>query len=212
MIRKESAGYAAVIVAMLSIGAWAQMQTMVTNESRRAVAGPATNAVAMFGAGCFWCTEAVFQRIPGVLSVQSGYAGGGAKRPSYEQVSTGETGHAEVIRLVYDPTRVPYERLLDTFWAMHDPTTLNRQGADVGSQYRSVIYTFTPEQQRAAVAAKDALNASGRFERPIVTEILPAPEFYPAEPYHNNYFNLNRQAPYCRFVIAPKLEKLKLGE
>lgn len=169
-----------------------------------------SNAVAMFGAGCFWCSEAVFQRAPGVLGVASGYAGGTIKNPSYKQVCTGDTGHAEVVRLEYDPSRISYPQLLELFWAMHDPTTLNQQGADRGTQYRSVIFWFTPQQKAEAEASRQALDASGKLDQPVVTEIVPAPEFYPAEDYHKDYFNDNRTAPYCRFVIEPKLKKLKM--
>lgn len=167
-----------------------------------------SNAVAMFGAGCFWCVEAVFQRTPGVLNVASGYAGGSTKNPTYKEVCTGNTGHAEVVRVEFDPKRLTYGRLLDLFWEMHDPTTLNRQGADEGTQYRSEIFYFSPEQKAQAEASRQALAASGKYSSPIVTAISPAPEFYPAEDYHKDYFNQNRSAPYCRFVIEPKLKKL----
>ncbi len=171
-----------------------------------------TIQTAMFGAGCFWCTEAVFQRVPGVKRVTPGYAGGHTRNPTYEAVCTGETGHAEVIRVEYDPAEVTYERLLQVFWSAHDPTTLNRQGADVGTQYRSVIFTFTPQQRAAADASKAALERSGTYTRPVVTEIVPSSEFYAAEDYHKDYFNANRSAPYCRFVIKPKLKKLGMKE
>jgi len=168
------------------------------------------SAVAMFGTGCFWCSEVLFQQIPGVISVQSGYSGGQVKNPTYKQVCTGNTGHAEVVRILYDPQKVSYDSLLDTFWTVHDPTTLNRQGADVGSQYRSVIFYFDDEQKLAAEKSKQMLTASGRLTAPVVTEIIPATEFYPAEDYHADYYNKNKSAPYCRMVIAPKLEKFKL--
>ncbi len=169
-----------------------------------------SNAVAMFGSGCFWCSEAVFQRTPGVLAVASGYAGGSMKNPTYKQVCTGETGHAEVVRVEFDPKRISYSQVLDLFWEMHDPTTLNQQGADRGTQYRSVIFYYSPGQKAEAEASRRVLDASGKLGRPIVTEIMPAPEFYPAEDYHQDYFNQNRSAPYCRFVIEPKLKKLKM--
>ena len=172
----------------------------------------ATNQVAMFGAGCFWCTEAVFQRTPGVKKTTPGYAGGHVKNPTYQDVCTGETGHAEVTRIEFDPAQVTYEQLLKVFWEVHDPTSLNRQGADAGTQYRSAIFTFTPEQKAAAEAAKAALQKSGAYKRPIVTEIVPAGEFYPAEDYHQNYYNDNKNAPYCRLVIQPKLKKLGVGD
>jgi len=166
-------------------------------------------SVAMFGSGCFWCSEAVFQRIPGVLSVKSGYSGGTVRNPTYEQVCTGNTGHAEVIKLLYDPQLVSFASLLETFWLSHDPTTLNRQGADVGTQYRSVIFYFDETQKIEAEKSRQALDKSGKFKSPVVTQIAPAAEFYPAEDYHTDYYNKNKSAPYCRFVIAPKLEKVK---
>ena len=140
---------------------------------------------ATFGAGCFWSVEAEFRQIPGVLSTAVGYAGGSARSPSYEEVCTGRTGHAEAVHVTFDPTRVSYQQLLDRFWAMHDPTTLNRQGPDVGHQYRSVIFFHTPDEEAAAVASKE--RAQSRFKRPIVTEIVPASEFWRAEEYHQRY-------------------------
>lgn len=161
-----------------------------------------------FGAGCFWCTEAVFQRLPGVLSVMPGYAGGTKPKPTYEEVSTGKTGHAEVARITYDPSRITFEKLLEAFWTAHDPTTMNRQGADVGTQYRSAIF-YHNSQQKLAVE-KSKAEAQKLFERPIVTEITPLANFYEAENYHRDYYNKNPNAPYCVFVIKPKLKKLKL--
>jgi peptide-methionine (S)-S-oxide reductase len=163
----------------------------------------------MFGSGCFWCSEAVFQRTPGVISVKSGYSGGKTKNPTYEQVCAGDTGHAEVIQVSYDPHLVSYEKLLDMFWLSHDPTTLNRQGADIGTQYRSVIFYYNDLQKIEAEKSKLSLDKSGILKAPIVTQIVQATEFYPAEDYHVDYYNKNKSAPYCRFVIAPKLEKLK---
>jgi peptide-methionine (S)-S-oxide reductase len=175
-------------------------------------AAPATNRteVALLGAGCFWCTEAVLLRLEGVQSVTSGYAGGDVKNPTYEQVCTGDTGHAEVTRVVFDPAAITYAEILEVFWQLHDPTTLNRQGADVGTQYRSVIFTYSDEQRKTAEQSKAALDKSGKYAKPAVTQILPAPEFYPAEDYHKDYYNRNRNAPYCRFIIHPKLKKLGL--
>jgi len=163
-------------------------------------------ALATFGGGCFWCTEAVFESEPGVKSVTSGYAGGHTVDPSYREVCSGDTGHAEVIQIAFDPAVVSYERLLELFWTAHDPTTLNRQGADVGTQYRSIILTHDDAQRVAAEKSKAA--AQKDFPRPIVTEIVPLTVFYAAEKYHQDYFRTNRQAPYCRMVIAPKLHKL----
>lgn len=161
---------------------------------------------AILGGGCFWCMEALFQKLPGVLSVHSGFAGGTIKNPSYEQVSGGNTGYAEVIQVTYDPKKISYDQLLNLFWRAHDPTTLNQQGGDFGPQYRSVIFTTTPEQQMAAEISKK--NAQSYFNKPIVTEIKPLPHFYPAEQYHQNYYLKNPNAPYCRAVIAPKIVKL----
>lgn len=163
-------------------------------------------AKATFGGGCFWCTEAVFETEPGVTSVTSGYAGGHAKNPTYHQVCGGTTGHAEVIQIDFDPAVVSFERLLEIFWEAHDPTTLNRQGADEGTQYRSIIL-WHDEAQRAA-AEKSKAAAQGHFARPMVTEIAALGDFYPAESGHQDYFRNNGSAPYCRAVIAPKLKKL----
>ena len=164
---------------------------------------------ATFGGGCFWCIEALFQRVKGVRSVTSGYAGGRVADPTYKQVCSGRTGHAEVVRIEFDPTVVPYDSLLDTFFDVHDPTTLNRQGADVGTQYRSVILVHSKAQQKAAEAKKAELNASGKFKRRIVTQISPAGRFYSAEDHHQNYYRDNPRAPYCRAVIRPKVEKFE---
>ena len=163
---------------------------------------------ATFGAGCFWCVEAVFERLPGVQSVLSGYSGGTKANPTYEEVCTGKTGHAEVAQIVYDPAKISYSELLQMFWQAHDPTTLNRQGADVGTQYRSVIFYHNDEQKIAAEKSK--AEAQKEFDDPIVTEIQPLKEFYAAENYHQDYFRNHQNAPYCTIVIKPKLKKLKL--
>jgi peptide-methionine (S)-S-oxide reductase len=171
---------------------------------------PAGAEVITLGAGCFWCTEAVFLQIPGVLSVTSGYMGGQIKHPTYEQVCTGTTGHAEVAQIVFDPKKINLEKILAVFWHAHDPTTLNQQGADKGPQYRSAIFYQTDAQRQ--VAEKSRTEAAKEFSRPIVTEITQASEFYPAENYHQDYYRLNKDRnPYCRAVIAPKLKKLGLG-
>lgn len=164
---------------------------------------------ATFGAGCFWCSEAVFQDLEGVHSVTSGYSGGTIKNPSYKEVCTGRTGHAEVIDIVFDPQKITYPELLEVFWKTHDPTTLNRQGNDSGTQYRSVIFYHNEEQKQLAEKYKKDLDASGAFDKPIVTEISPAGPFYKAEDYHQNYYNENGDQPYCTFVIQPKVEKFK---
>jgi methionine-S-sulfoxide reductase len=162
---------------------------------------------ATFGSGCFWCTEAVFQRLRGVKSVVSGYSGGHVEKPTYEQVSTGRTGHAEVIQIQYDPKEISYEDLLRVFWETHDPTTPNQQGHDIGPQYRSAIFFHNQDQRRIAEDYKKQLDKSGTFKAPIVTEITAYKNFHPAEKYHQNYFDLNPTQRYCQFVIRPKVEK-----
>lgn len=167
-------------------------------------------AVATFGGGCFWCVEAVFEQMEGVKDVVSGYAGGHTENPTYGQVCAGDTGHAEVVRITYDPSVVSYGELLEMFWKSHNPTTPNRQGADVGSQYRSIILYQDEEQKRVAEQSKRKGKESGGFSDPIVTEIVPAGEFYEAEGYHQDYSSRNSNAPYCQAVIAPKLKKLDM--
>jgi len=162
---------------------------------------------ATLGGGCFWCTEAIYQMLPGVISVTSGYAGGTKANPTYREVCGGQTGHAEVVQIQFDPAELSYEKLLDTFWDIHDPTTLNRQGADSGTQYRSVIL-YSSEAQRAA-AEKSKAAAQKRFSKPIVTEIVPLTHFYKAEDYHQDFYRNNPNQPYCRAVIAPKVEKFE---
>ena len=170
---------------------------------------PSGLQLATFGSGCFWCTEAIFQNVDGVEKVQSGYTGGQVKDPTYKEVCGGMTGHAEVIQLTYNPVKVSYEELLEIFWKTHDPTTLNKQGADVGTQYRSAIFYHNDDQKKLAELYKKKLDASGAFGSPIVTEITPISKFYVAENYHQNYYNLNSNAQYCSYVIQPKLEKFK---
>jgi peptide-methionine (S)-S-oxide reductase len=165
-------------------------------------------AKATFGNGCFWCTEAVFQRLKGVQSVMSGYSGGSVKNPTYEDVCTGTTGHAEALQITFDPAQISYQDLLEVFWQTHDPTTLNRQGNDYGTQYRSVIFYHSDEQKALADAFKKKLDASGAFDQPIVTEIVAFRDFYPAEDYHQNYYNNHSGESYCWYMIKPKLEKL----
>lgn len=167
------------------------------------------NAIAVFGGGCFWCTEAVFKDLKRVAKVESGYTGGTVKNPTYEQICTGTTGHAEVIRIEYDPEIVSYETLLTIFFASHDATELNRQGADVGTQYRSAIFTTSDEQAHRARAFIDTLEASSSEGDPIVTIIEPFADYYPAEEYHQDYYARNPGAGYCRVVIAPKLQKVQ---
>jgi len=165
--------------------------------------------IATLGAGCFWCVEAVFERVNGVESVISGYSGGNIKNPSYREVITGITGHAEVVQVKYDPEVITFEEILQIFWKTHDPTTLNRQGADVGTQYRSAVFYHDDNQKRLAETYKDKLNSAGAFKNPVVTEIVPFEVFYQAEDYHQEYYELNSSQPYCQIVIAPKLEKLE---
>ncbi|MBC7418305.1 MAG: peptide-methionine (S)-S-oxide reductase MsrA [Pedobacter sp.] len=164
---------------------------------------------ATFGMGCFWCTEALFQKLKGVVSVKSGYEGGTLANPTYEEVCSGATGHAEVSQITYDPTKISYTDLLEVFWKSHDPTTLNRQGADEGTQYRSVVFYNTPEQKTTAESYLTRLNKVNALGKKIVTVIEPAKPFYVAENYHQDYYNKNGSAPYCRLVILPKLEKLE---
>jgi len=164
---------------------------------------------ATFGGGCFWCTEAIFQRLQGVNDVVSGYSGGHVENPTYEQVCTGTTGHAESIQITYDPAKVSYDELLEVFWRTHDPTTRNRQGNDVGPQYRSVIFCQDAEQKTLAESYKSRLEAEHIWDCPIVTEIVPLIKFWPAEAYHQNYYENNRSKSYCALVITPKIEKFK---
>ena len=164
---------------------------------------------ATFGMGCFWCSEALFQRLDGVVTVRSGYEGGTVANPSYEDVCTGTTGHAEVIEVTYDPAKIKYDELLEVFWKSHDPTTLNRQGTDVGTQYRSVVFYHNDEQKQIAEKYKKELNSIKAFANPVVTTINKAQPFYLAEKYHQDYFNNNASQPYCRMVILPKMEKLE---
>jgi len=164
---------------------------------------------ATFGTGCFWCTEAIFQQLDGVLKVSSGYSGGQVKNPTYKEVCEGTTGHAECVEIVYDPAKITFDDLLEVFWQTHDPTTLNRQGNDVGTQYRSAIFYHNDEQKAKAEKYKAELNKSGAWDKPIVTEITPASAFYVAENYHQDYYNNNGSAPYCYYVIRPKLEKFE---
>lgn len=172
---------------------------------------PATGTdTATFANGCFWCTEAIFEELDGVISATSGYTGGHVKNPSYEEVCTGQTGHAECLQIVYDPAKITFDELLEVFWETHDPTTLNRQGNDIGTQYRSGIFYHNAEQKQKAEHYKAELDKSGAFDRPIVTEITAFDKFYPAEDYHQQYFDNNEGAnPYCRIVIRPKVDKFR---
>jgi peptide-methionine (S)-S-oxide reductase len=196
----------ALLLAAGAVSGWAQSKPMQTSTNQ--------TETATLGGGCFWCTEAIYQMLPGVKSVTSGYAGGTTENPTYKQVCSGETGHAEVIQIEFDPKVISYEKILNAFWDAHDPTTLNRQGYDSGTQYRSIIL-YNSEAQHAA-AVKSKTEAQKRFKDPIVTEIVPLKKFYKAEGYHQNYFQNNPNQPYCQAVIRPKVEKfehkLKAGE
>jgi peptide-methionine (S)-S-oxide reductase len=173
------------------------------------MAGQPQEEIATLGGGCFWCLEAVFEQLRGVTRVESGYAGGSVDRPSYRQVCTGATGHAEVVQVAFDPAGISYREILEVFFTIHDPTTLNRQGADVGTQYRSVIFYHSPEQQRAAEGLIAELNAAKVWRRPVVTEIVPFTALFKAEDYHQDYFRQNPEQPYCQVVINPKVAKLR---
>jgi peptide-methionine (S)-S-oxide reductase len=165
--------------------------------------------IATFGSGCFWCTEAIFERLNGVVKVESGYSGGKVENPTYEEVCTGTTGHAEVTQITYDPSIITFDELLEVFWKTHDPTTLNRQGNDAGTQYRSVIFYHNEDQKKLAEKYKAELDKSGVWDNPIVTEISPFINFYSAEKYHQDYYNNNPNQGYCTFVITPKVEKFE---
>jgi len=185
-------------IILLSITIMTNAQSTKTNKEE-----------AILGAGCFWCVEAVFQELKGVELVESGYMGGSVDNPTYEEVCTGTTGHAEVAKIVFDPTKVSFKELLEVFWKTHDPTTLNQQGADKGTQYRSAIFYLSEEQKDLATAYKKRLNESGAFSAPIITEITKASTYYPAEKYHQNYYSLNPNKGYCQYVIQPKMEKFR---
>ena len=216
--RKETAavGYLQVLIATIfavsmaaAPAASAKAAAIPRDEGDPAGATPGKLERATFGGGCFWCTEAVFEQLEGVQSVVSGYSGGVVINPTYKQVLTGKTGHAEVVQITYDPQVISFKDLLEVFWKTHDPTKLNRQGPDKGTQYRSVIFYHNDEQQRLATYYKQRLDETKMFRSPIVTEISPFQAFYSAEGYHQEYFERNPQAPYCQAYIVPKLEKFK---
>jgi len=194
---KKLATIFATFLALTFSGFTQSIHSMSTNKTE----------VATFGGGCFWCMEAVYERLPGVISVTSGYAGGKSENPTYKQICTGTTGHAEVTQIKFDPAGISYDKLLDVFWQAHDPTTLNRQGADEGTQYRSIILYHDDRQK--LIAEKSKLEAQKDFKHPIVTEIVSFTKFYPAEDYHQEYYDNNSGQPYCQVVIAQKLEKLE---
>jgi peptide-methionine (S)-S-oxide reductase len=211
---KEMKVLLTISVAMAALFSCGQSSTpntkMTMNNKNEAVAYSGKTDTATFANGCFWCTEAIFEELDGVISAVSGYSGGETKNPTYKEVCSGETGHAECLQITYDPTKITFDELLEVFWQTHDPTTLNRQGADVGTQYRSAIFYHNQEQKEKAEKYKTELNKNGAYDSPIVTEITPFSVFYPAENYHQQYYELNGNSnPYCRIVIQPKLEKFK---
>lgn len=202
------------IPAMVLLAGWIDLIGSDATQTNRNEAMDIHNSTtktdtATFGAGCFWCVEAVFSELKGVISVLPGYSGGTLKNPSYEEVCTGTTGHAEVCQIVYNPEVISYDELLEVFWEVHDPTTLNRQGNDIGTQYRSVIFYHNANQKKLAGLYKEKLDQSGAFSKPIVTQIVPFQAFYPAEDYHRDYFAKNPGQPYCQLVIAPKVDKFR---
>ena len=184
-------------------------RSLVNNNSTTSQKIPENMELATFGNGCFWCTEAIFQNLEGVSRVVSGYAGGHVKNPTYKEVCAGTTGHAEVVQITYDPSVITYDELLEVFWKTHDPTTLNRQGNDVGPQYRSAVFYHNDSQKQLAEKYKAALDKSGAWDNPIVTEVVPISNYSEAEGYHQNYYNNNPGQPYCAFLIRPKIEKFK---
>ena len=184
-------------------------ETKIMTTSTANSSTPLTMDTATFGTGCFWCTEAIFQQLEGVEKVTSGYSGGSVPNPSYEQVCSKTTGHAECLNIMYDPKKISFDELLEVFWQTHDPTTLNRQGADVGTQYRSVVFYHNEEQKAKTAKYKAALDKSGAFDNPIVTTLEPFTIFYAAEEHHQNYYNSNGSQGYCQFVIRPKVEKFE---
>lgn len=195
------------IIALLFVGIQASGQEKTKKENQMTNNNKLKPAT--FGSGCFWCVEAIFQGVEGVEKVVSGYSGGHVKNPTYKEVCQGTTGHAEVCQLSYDPDIVSFEELLEIFWKTHDPTTLNRQGNDVGTQYRSVVFYHNDRQKALAKKYKKKLDESGAFKDPIVTEIKAYKKMYVADDYHQNYFNENGSQPYCSFVIQPKVDKFK---
>ena len=197
------------LFAITNLVSCAQPQIKTKNMSNIVIPAGLKTETATFGEGCFWCTESFFQRLEGVLQVKSGYGGGFVENPTYEQVCDKTTGHVELAQIVFDPSKISYDELLEVFWKTHDPTTMNQQGNDIGPQYRRVIFYHNQEQKEKAEKYKAALEKSGAWDKPIVTAIEPFKNFYPAENYHQNYYNDNQNQGYCRFVIRPKLEKFE---
>ncbi len=198
-----------ILLNILSLVSCVEHKSQFMNITDERMSTNAHHDTATFATGCFWCTEAIFQRMKGVEKVISGYSGGSVPNPTYEEVCTGTTGHAECCQVIYDSSVVSFDELLAVFWKTHDPTTLNRQGNDVGTQYRSVVFYHNAEQKEKAEQYKEELNKSGAFNSPIVTTIEPVKTFYSAEGYHQNYYNSNPDQMYCRYVIVPKVEKFE---
>jgi peptide-methionine (S)-S-oxide reductase len=201
--------YISLILLLIAVSCSANDKTKHTVEKNKMNNKYTATDTVTLGAGCFWCVEAVYQQLEGVVSVESGYSGGTIDNPTYEQVCSGRTGHAEVCNITFDNTKISFDELLEVFWKVHDPTTLNRQGADAGTQYRSVIFYHNPAQKELAEKYKTKLNEAKAFDNPIVTEISPFTKFFKAEDYHQNYYNDNKSQPYCQMVITPKLKKFE---
>lgn len=198
-----------ILVTVFSIASCYSSTSQKTTMRDETIPAGTTTDTATFATGCFWCTEAIFQELKGVLKVTSGYSGGAVKNPSYEEVCSGVTGHAECLNIVYDPKQISFDELLEVFWESHDPTSLNRQGNDVGTQYRSAVFYHDAAQKEKATQYKEKLGKSGAYDKPIVTEITAFNNFYPAENYHQDYYRLHGIQPYCTFVIRPKVEKFE---
>lgn len=197
------------VVVFMATTSFAQKNNKTTKKENKKMSVKATLDTATFGTGCFWCTEAVFQQLEGVESVTSGYSGGTVPNPTYEEVCSKTTGHAECLNIVYDSSKISFDELLEVFWQVHNPTTLNRQGADAGPQYRSVVFYHNEEQKAKVEKYKAELDKSGAWDNPIVTTLEKFDIFYPAEPYHQNYYNNHPGQAYCQIVIRPKLEKFE---
>jgi peptide-methionine (S)-S-oxide reductase len=206
---KTMGAFAFITSLVLLTSSCEQTNKEITNMSETNIPSGVQTDTATFATGCFWCTEAIFQRLKGVYKATSGYSGGHVANPSYEEVCTGTTGHAECLQIIYDPKVISFDELLEVFWESHDPTSLNRQGNDVGTQYRSAIFYHNEEQKEKAEHYKAELDKSKAYDKPIVTEITAYTKFYPAENYHQNYFNTHGSQPYCSFVIRPKVEKFE---
>jgi peptide-methionine (S)-S-oxide reductase len=198
-----------ILLTVFSIASCYSSTSQKTIMSDETIPAGIKTDTATFATGCFWCTEAIFQELKGVLKVTSGYSGGTVKNPSYEEVCSGTTGHAECLNIIYDPKQISYDELLEVFWESHDPTSLNRQGNDVGTQYRSAVFYHDAAQKEKAEQYKAKLDKSGAYDKPIVTDITAFNNFYPAENYHQDYYRLHGSQPYCTFVIRPKVEKFE---